>query len=106
MQRSAIATLVERKTRHTMLVPIRDGQSAQNVGDALIEVFTNLPPALRRTLTWDRATRCSSTSASSTPARHQREHQRSAAAVLPDLYGLRRCGLGVVRSVPLDVGRG
>jgi len=23
-----------------------------------------------------------------------------------DLYGLRRCGLGVVRSVPLDVGQG
>jgi transposase, IS30 family len=53
MQRSAIATLVERKTRHTMLVPIRGGHSAQNVGDALIEVFTGLPPALRRTLTWD-----------------------------------------------------
>src|SRR5680860_586743 len=51
--RSAIATLVERKTRHTILVPIRGGHSARNVGDALIDVFAALPPALRRTLTWD-----------------------------------------------------
>ena len=27
--------------------------SAQSVGDALITAFTALPPALRRTLTWD-----------------------------------------------------
>jgi transposase, IS30 family len=51
--RSAIATLVERKSRHTILVPIRGGHSAQQVGDALIGVFSVLPPALRRTLTWD-----------------------------------------------------
>jgi transposase, IS30 family len=51
--RSAIATLVERKSRHTILVPIRGGHSAQQVGDALIAVFGELPPALRRTLTWD-----------------------------------------------------
>jgi transposase, IS30 family len=51
--RSAIATLVERKSRHTILVPIRGGHSAQQVGDALIAVFGALPPALRRTLTWD-----------------------------------------------------
>jgi IS30 family transposase len=53
MQRSAIATLVERKSRHTILVPIRGAHSAQNVGDALVRVFAGLPPALRRTLTWD-----------------------------------------------------
>ncbi|SDO89611.1 Transposase and inactivated derivatives, IS30 family [Nakamurella panacisegetis] len=52
-QRSAIATLVERKTRHTVLVPLPDGHSAQSVGDALIAVFAGMPPALRRTLTWD-----------------------------------------------------
>lgn len=34
MQRSALATLVDRKTRHTMLVSIRGGHSAQNVGNA------------------------------------------------------------------------
>lgn len=52
-QRSAIATLVERKARHTLLVPIRGAHCAQNVGDALIATFISLPPALRRTLTWD-----------------------------------------------------
>ncbi|MGL5866615.1 MAG: IS30 family transposase [Dermatophilaceae bacterium] len=52
-QRSAIATLVERKTRLTMLVAIRGSHSAQVVGDALIGCFTRLPPALRRSLTWD-----------------------------------------------------
>lgn len=51
--RSAIATLVERKSRHTILVPIRGGHSAQHVADALIGVFTALPAGLRRTLTWD-----------------------------------------------------
>ena len=50
---SAIATLVERKARHTILVPIRGSYSAQRVGDALIAVFATLPPPLRRTLTWD-----------------------------------------------------
>jgi IS30 family transposase len=50
---SAIATLVERKARHTILVPIRGAYSAQRVGDALITVFSALPPALRRSLTWD-----------------------------------------------------
>ena len=52
-QRSAIATLVERKARHTILVGIRGGHNAENVGNRLIETFTGLPPALRRTLTWD-----------------------------------------------------
>ena len=52
-QRSAIATLVERKARHTILVAIRGDHTAQRVGDALIEVYRQLPAALRRTLTWD-----------------------------------------------------
>lgn len=52
-QRSAAATLVERKTRHTIVVPIRGGHSATNVGDALISTFNALPARLRRTLTWD-----------------------------------------------------
>jgi IS30 family transposase len=50
-QRSAVATLVERKLRHTVLVPIRGGHSAKNVGDALIAAFGALPSGLRRTLT-------------------------------------------------------
>jgi IS30 family transposase len=49
----AIATLVERKTRHTILVPIHGSWTATRVGDALITMLSSLPPALRRTLTWD-----------------------------------------------------
>jgi IS30 family transposase len=52
-QRSAIATLVERKTRLTLLVSMRAGYSAQQLGDKLIALFGKLPPSLRRTLTWD-----------------------------------------------------
>ncbi len=52
-QRSAIATLVERKTRLTLLVGLPNGHSAPAVGDALIGAFAGLPAGLRRTLTWD-----------------------------------------------------
>src|SRR4029453_15517734 len=52
-QRSAIATLVERKFRLTILVPVPRNHSAQTVGDALIGAFTKVPARLRRTLTWD-----------------------------------------------------
>jgi transposase, IS30 family len=52
-QRSAIATLVERKTRFTLLVRLPAGHSARAVGDALIAVFRRLPARLRRSLTWD-----------------------------------------------------
>jgi transposase, IS30 family len=52
-QRSAIATLAERKFRLTVLVPVPRDHSAQTVGDALIGAFTRLPGPLRRTLTWD-----------------------------------------------------
>ena len=52
-QRSAIATLVERKFRTTVLVPVPRDHSAQTVGDALIGAFNRLPAELRRTLTWD-----------------------------------------------------
>jgi IS30 family transposase len=52
-QRSAIATLVERCTRFTILVGLPQGHSARCVGDALIDTFGALPAPLRRTLTWD-----------------------------------------------------
>lgn len=42
-----------RRTRHTILVLIRGGRSALNVGAVLIDVVSGLPPALGRTLTWD-----------------------------------------------------
>ena len=44
-QRSAIATLIERKTRHTILVPLRRGHTARDVADALIGVFARLAKA-------------------------------------------------------------
>jgi IS30 family transposase len=52
-QRSAVATLVERKTRFTVLVRLAGDHSAQTVGDALIAAFAKLPAPLKRTLTWD-----------------------------------------------------
>ena len=52
-QRAALATLVERKTRATVLVPLPDGYTALLLGDALIDTFTPLPAPLRRSLTWD-----------------------------------------------------
>ncbi|WP_089303518.1 IS30 family transposase [Haloechinothrix alba] len=52
-QRSAIATLVERKTRFILLVPLDRDHSARSVGDALIQAFGTLPTGLRRSLTWD-----------------------------------------------------
>lgn len=52
-QRSAIATLLERKTRLAMLVGLPNGHTAPLVGDALIEAFSGLPAPMRRTLTWD-----------------------------------------------------
>jgi transposase, IS30 family len=52
-QQSAIATLVERKLRLTVLVQVPRDHSAQTVGDALIGAFAKLPARMRRTLTWD-----------------------------------------------------
>src|SRR6476646_4371824 len=52
-QRSAIVTLVERKFRTTVLVPVPREHTAQSVGDALIGAFGTMPAGLRRTLTWD-----------------------------------------------------
>jgi len=52
-QRSAVATLVERKTRLTMLLPLPNDHTAQSVSDALIKALAPLPAPLRRSLTWD-----------------------------------------------------
>lgn len=51
---SAIATLVERKTRFVILVALPDGKDAESVRFALTEKVLQLPQELRRSLTWDR----------------------------------------------------
>lgn len=73
LNRSAIATLVERTTRYTLLLrlprmgeygtqqrvkngPALAGHGADAVKNAIVEAITFLPEKLRRTLTWDRGT--------------------------------------------------
>jgi IS30 family transposase len=50
---SAVATLVERKSRYVMLVALPDGHRADIVADTLAARITTLPDQLRRSLTWD-----------------------------------------------------
>ncbi len=52
--RSAIATLVERRTRYVLLAALPAGRAAPEVRDALAERIGTLPAHLRRSLTWDR----------------------------------------------------
>ena len=52
--KSAIATLVERKTRFVMLVRLGRNRTAEEVRKALTGRILGLPEQLRRTLTWDR----------------------------------------------------
>lgn len=52
---SHIATLVERKSRFTMLVKV-DGKDTNSVVSALIAQVQQLPRELWKTLTWDRGT--------------------------------------------------
>ncbi|WP_419198043.1 IS30 family transposase [Nocardia vinacea] len=50
---TAIATLVERSTRYTMLVHLPGGHTAEEVRDGLIKTMATLPAHLRGSLTWD-----------------------------------------------------
>jgi transposase, IS30 family len=50
---AAIATLVERTSRYLILVHLPAGYKAPQLRDALIEQFGQIPPAMRKTLTWD-----------------------------------------------------
>lgn len=51
---SAIATLVERTGRFTVLVALPEGIEAEQVTPHLTRVLHGLPASMRRTLTWDR----------------------------------------------------
>ena len=51
--KSAIATLLERTTRYTMLVHLPCGHDAESVRDGLISTISTLPAHLRGSLTWD-----------------------------------------------------
>ena len=51
--RSAIGTLVERKSRYVVLLHLPKGRTAEDVRVALTRKVSKLPAELRRTLTWD-----------------------------------------------------
>jgi len=51
--RSAIGTLVDRASRYTILLHLPGRHTAEAVRDALIAAFMQIPPQLRRSLTWD-----------------------------------------------------
>lgn len=51
--KSAIAVLVERTSRFVLLAPLPHGWTAEAVTDAITSKITELPAALRRSLTWD-----------------------------------------------------
>lgn len=58
--KSAIATLVERKTRYVLLAHLPAAHTAENVNAAITTAMADLPPWLRRTLTWDQGKELSS----------------------------------------------
>lgn len=51
--RSAIGTLVERKSRYVVLLHLPKGRTAEHVRVALTRKVSKIPAELRRTLTWD-----------------------------------------------------
>ncbi len=51
--KSAIGTLVERRSRFLILLRLPDGRSAEQVRKALTREVQKLPAELRRSLTWD-----------------------------------------------------
>lgn len=53
---SALATMVERRSRFTLLTPLPEGFKAAQLAPALAATLAELPAALKRSLTWDRGT--------------------------------------------------
>jgi len=70
---SAVATLVERSTRFVRVIPLPDGYKAAAVRSAIAADLALLPPALRKSLTWDRG-------------REMAEHQQLSADLGLDVY--------------------
>ena len=54
--RSAIATLVERRSRFLVMVPLPEGHKAPVVREAIVAALESLPHNAVRTLTWDQGT--------------------------------------------------
>ena len=96
--RSAIGTLVERTTRYTLLLALPDGHDAEHVQQAIIDKMGRLPRPLLNSLTLGPRRRTGPAPqdhrrpghaglllrpAQPMAARHQREHQRPAAPILP-----------------------
>ncbi len=50
---SAIATLVERSTRTTLLLHLGKERTAENLRNGIVTALSGFPPDLRRALTWD-----------------------------------------------------
>ena len=51
--RTAVATLVERTSRHTLVVPLPGGYDANNTARAVTAALARQPPEMVKTLTWD-----------------------------------------------------
>jgi hypothetical protein len=109
---SALATLVERTSRLTLLVRLPNGRSSEPVLAALRERIVTLPHQLVRSLTWDQGKEmalhaqftvdtglqiyiCDPRSLMA--AGHEREHQRPAPPVLPEGHQPQRCQPGRAR---------
>jgi IS30 family transposase len=69
---SAVATLGERRTCYLRIVPLPDGYKADAVRHAIAADLAELPPGMRRSLTWDRG-------------REMAEHQELAAQLAIDV---------------------
>ena len=50
---TALATLVERVTRYTLLVPLPGRRTMDALNTAIADVFADLPAVISRSLTWD-----------------------------------------------------